>query len=72
MWRDSWSAPTTAVSEPTSVLLGATFLVVVDLIGAGTAVEPAELPLSVVTAVFGVPFFIWLLRHRRGTLATMT
>jgi iron complex transport system permease protein len=56
---------------PTCVLLGATFLVLVDLI-ARTAFEPTELPLSVVTAVFGVPFFIWLLRRRRGALATVT
>lgn len=56
---------------PTSVLLGATFLVLVDLI-ARTAFDPTELPLSVVTAVFGVPFFIWLLRRRRGALASAT
>lgn len=44
-------------------LCGAAFLVLVDL-AARTIDQPTELPLSVVTAVFGVPFFIWLLRRR--------
>lgn len=48
---------------PAAALLGATFLVLVDLV-ARTADEPAELPLSIVTALVGVPFFIWLLRRR--------
>jgi iron complex transport system permease protein len=48
---------------PAAALLGATFLVLVDLV-ARTADEPAELPLSIVTAVVGVPFFVWLLRRR--------
>ncbi|MGH8931890.1 MAG: FecCD family ABC transporter permease [Egibacteraceae bacterium] len=48
---------------PTAALTGAAFLVFVDL-AARTIDQPAELPLSVVTAVFGVPFFIWLLRSR--------
>ncbi len=36
---------------------------IVDL-AARTIAEPTELPLSIVTAVFGVPFFLWLLRRR--------
>jgi len=32
--------------------------------GSVSAAEPQELPLSIVTAIFGVPFFLWLLRRR--------
>jgi len=48
---------------PTCALLGAVFLQVVDL-AARTLAAPTELPLSIVTALFGVPFFLWLLRRR--------
>jgi len=55
---------------PASALLGATLLVGADVI-ARTVVAPAELPIGVVTALFGGPFFLWLLlrdRRRGGTL----
>lgn len=48
---------------PTALLTGAVFLVLVDL-AARTLDQPAELPLSIVTALVGVPFFLWLLRRR--------
>ena len=48
---------------PTAALTGALFLVLVDLV-ARTAEQGVELPLSIVTAVLGVPFFVWLLRRR--------
>jgi len=48
---------------PASVLLGATFVVLADAV-ARTAVAPTELPIGVVTAFVGVPFFLWLLRRR--------
>ncbi|HET6763162.1 MAG TPA: iron ABC transporter permease [Longimicrobiaceae bacterium] len=48
---------------PASVLLGATFLVLADAL-ARTAAAPTELPVGVVTAFVGVPFFVWLLRRR--------
>lgn len=48
---------------PASVLLGATFLVLADAL-ARTAAAPTELPIGVVTAFVGVPFFLWLLRRR--------
>lgn len=51
---------------PVAALVGATFLVLVDLV-ARTADQPAELPLSIVTAVVGAPFFLWLLRRRGGS-----
>jgi iron complex transport system permease protein len=49
---------------PLSVLLGAVFLILTDLIGR-TAIAPAELPIGVVTAFFGAPFFLLVLRSTR-------
>lgn len=50
---------------PLSILFGAAFLALTDLV-ARTAVAPAELPIGVVTAFFGAPFFVVVLRHSRG------
>jgi iron complex transport system permease protein len=50
---------------PLSVLFGATFLMLAD-IAARTLVSPAELPIGVVTAFFGAPFFLLVLRTMRG------
>ena len=44
-----------------SALAGGTLVVLADL-GARTAMAPAELPLGAVTALVGVPFFLWRLR----------
>jgi len=41
--------------------LGGTLVVLADLV-ARTALRPAELPLGAVTALVGVPFFLWRLR----------
>lgn len=49
---------------PASVLGGATLLLLADL-AARTLVVPAELPLGVVTALVGGPFFLWLLHRTR-------
>lgn len=43
---------------------GAAFLVLADL-GARTVITPAELPIGVITAFVGAPFFLYLLRSRR-------
>lgn len=50
---------------PLSVIIGAGFLVLADVI-ARTALSPAEIPLGVVTAFFGAPFFALVLRSTRG------
>ncbi|MBA3374968.1 MAG: FecCD family ABC transporter permease [Gaiellaceae bacterium] len=50
---------------PLSVIVGAGFLVFADVI-ARTALSPAEIPLGVVTAFFGAPFFALVLRSTRG------
>ncbi len=48
---------------PASVLMGATFVVLADAL-ARVVAAPTELPVGVVTAFVGVPFFVWLLRRR--------
>ena len=47
---------------PLSVLFGAAFLILVDLV-ARTAVAPAEIPIGVITAFVGAPFFVLALRR---------
>ena len=48
---------------PASALFGASFLVLCDLV-ARTAMAPLEIPVGVVTALIGGPFFLWLLVKR--------
>ena len=49
---------------PASVSLGAAFLVVVDTLA--RSISAAEIPISVLTAIIGAPFFIILMRRSRG------
>ncbi len=50
---------------PLSALAGAILLVAADAL-ARVVVAPAELPVGVVTAILGAPFFLWLLIVQRG------
>ena len=50
---------------PASALLGAAFLMTADAL-ARTLLEPAEIPVGVVTALLGAPFFLYLLRRREN------
>jgi iron complex transport system permease protein len=50
---------------PLSVIVGAGFLVIADVV-ARTVAAPAEIPLGVVTAFVGAPFFAIVLRTTRG------
>ena len=52
---------------PLSALGGATLLVAAD-IAARMIVAPAELPIGIVTAALGAPFFLWLLLRRADGL----
>jgi iron complex transport system permease protein len=45
---------------PASVLFGAGFLVTCDVVSR-TAMAPVEIPVGVITALIGGPFFLWLL-----------
>lgn len=50
-----------------SALLGAALLLVADVISR-MVIAPAELPIGIVTAVIGGPFFLWILLRQRGLL----
>lgn len=52
---------------PASALLGAALLLLADAVSR-TIVAPAELPIGIVTAAVGAPFFLWILLRRRGIL----
>ncbi|SEI80140.1 iron complex transport system permease protein [Azotobacter beijerinckii] len=47
---------------PAAMLAGASLLLFADLL-ARLLLAPAELPLGIVTALLGAPFFLWLLRR---------
>jgi iron complex transport system permease protein len=49
---------------PSAALIGASFLIASDTL-ARTLLAPIELPVGVITAAFGAPFFIYLLRTRK-------
>jgi iron complex transport system permease protein len=49
---------------PASALFGAAFLVGCDVV-ARTILAPVELPVGIITALIGGPFFLWLLISRR-------
>lgn len=50
---------------PLSVLSGAIFMVLADLL-ARTVLTPTEVPVGVITALFGAPFFLYLLRRKKN------
>ena len=52
---------------PASALLGACLLLLADALSR-TIVAPAELPIGIVTAAIGAPFFLWLLLRKRGLI----
>lgn len=54
------------VLMPASALAGACFLVAADTV-ARTIIAPTEIPVGVVTAICGGPFFIYLLRRKRAS-----
>ena len=50
---------------PLSTLVGAVFLILADTL-AHTLLPPTEIPVGVITAFCGAPFFLYLLRRKRG------
>ncbi len=59
--------PDNRLLVPTAMVGGGTFLLIADTI-ARNAVAPAELSVGIITSFFGAPFFVYLLRTRRGSL----
>lgn len=55
--------PDNRLVVPASVLAGAIFLILADIV-ARTVVAPTEIPVGVITAFLGAPFFAYLLRSR--------
>ena len=60
--------PDHKVLVPLSALAGGVFLVIADII-ARTALPSSEIPIGVITAFLGGPFFLYLLRRQRGGLS---
>ncbi len=52
---------------PASALSGAIFLIWMDTI-ARTVIQPAELPVGIITSIIGAPFFIYLLMSRKRSM----
>lgn len=57
-----WVGPDHRILLAGSALLGALLLLIADTV-ARLAVIPAELPIGIVTALCGAPFFLWLLQR---------
>ena len=55
---------------PVSMIVGAAFLILAD-VAARTAQAPAEVPIGVLTACIGAPFFLFVLRSRRTREGTL-
>jgi iron complex transport system permease protein len=53
---------------PSSALVGAIVLILCDTI-ARTVMSPAELPVGIITALLGCPFFIYLLRRKSSVIS---
>jgi iron complex transport system permease protein len=49
---------------PLSILAGATMLLLADML-ARIILAPSTLPIGIVTAMFGAPFFLWILRRAK-------
>ena len=60
--------PDHRVLLPASALAGGAFVVIADLF-ARTIIAPVEIPVGIITAIIGAPFFIYLLRHTRREYA---
>jgi iron complex transport system permease protein len=66
-WVRLVAGPDHRIVLPGSALLGAALVLAADAV-ARTVVQPAELPLGVLTAFIGGPMFVWMLRRFRNRL----
>jgi len=58
------TGPDHRILLPTSCIIGASFLIIADVI-AKTVIYPTELPVGIITALCGTPFFLYLLRKQK-------
>lgn len=49
---------------PCATFFGASFLILCDSFGR-TIIAPVEIPVGIITAILGGPFFIWLLKKQQ-------
>jgi iron complex transport system permease protein len=49
---------------PLSIINGAAILLAADIL-ARVLAAPQEIPLGIITAIFGAPFFLWILRRAK-------
>jgi len=54
--------PDLRILLPASIFFGASFLVLCDTV-ARTIIAPTEIPVGIITAMLGGPFFVWLLKR---------
>ncbi|MEK9629516.1 MAG: iron ABC transporter permease [Nitrospinota bacterium] len=57
--------PDLRILIPASMFFGASFLVLCDTV-ARTIIAPTEIPVGIITAMIGGPFFVWLLKRKRA------
>lgn len=62
-----WSGPDHRTLLINAALLGASILLLADMISR-VVIAPAELPIGIVTAVLGAPVFLWILLRKRGIM----
>jgi len=53
---------------PMTIVVGSTLLVLADL-GARTLLQPQEIPVGIITAAIGAPFFLLLLRRQQRSIS---
>ncbi|MHA2055494.1 MAG: FecCD family ABC transporter permease, partial [Candidatus Hodarchaeales archaeon] len=62
------TGPDHRILLPVSAFTGASFLILADVL-AKTIIFPVEIPVGIITAFCGAPFFLYLLRkHKKSTL----
>lgn len=59
--------PNYKAALPVTMLLGALLLLFADML-ARTVVAPLDMPVGIVTALIGAPFFVWLLIKQKGRI----
>ncbi|MBN1785652.1 MAG: iron chelate uptake ABC transporter family permease subunit [Candidatus Methanofastidiosa archaeon] len=59
--------PDHKVLIPACIFTGGIFMILTDII-ARMIIQPSELPVGIITSLFGVPFFLYLLRRRKTSM----